>query len=72
MQAFTSGQPNGAQIAAQGLAGGIQASKSVGDVSVSYQVLTSLEEWGSWQLTSYGQQLATAAKVMGAGPMVVY
>ena len=72
VQAFTSGQPSGAQIAAQGLAGGIQVSKSVGDVSVSYAQLASLEEWGTWNLTLYGQQLATAAKVMGAGPMVIY
>jgi hypothetical protein len=72
IQAFTSGQPSGAQIAAQGLAGGIQVSKSVGDVSVSYAQLTSLEDFGTWQLTLYGQQLATAAKVMGAGPCVIY
>lgn len=61
-----------AQIAAQGLAGGIQTAKSVGDVSVSYQVLTSLEEWGAWNLTKYGQLLATMAKTIGAGPMVIY
>lgn len=63
---------NGAQIAAQGLAGGIQTSKSVGDVSVSYQVLTALEDWGAWNLTSYGQQLATMARVIGSGPMVIW
>lgn len=72
IQAFTSGQPSGAQIAAQGLAGGIQTAKSVGDVSVSYQTLASLEEWGAFQLTKYGQLLATLAKVNGAGPMVIY
>jgi hypothetical protein len=72
VQAFTSGQPNGASIAAQGLAGGIQSSKSVGDVSVSYATLDSLKGWGALQLTSYGQQLVTMACVVGAGPMVVY
>ena len=46
VQAFTASAPNGAQIAAQGLAGGIQTSKSVGDVSVGYQPLTALEDWG--------------------------
>ncbi len=71
-QVFEANAPNGAQIAAQGLAGGIQTSKSVGDVSVSYQVLTALEDWGSWNLTSYGQQLATMARVIGAGPMVIW
>lgn len=72
VQQFTSIQPNGAQIAAQGLAGGIQTAKSVGDVSVSYQSLASLEDWGAWNLTAYGQQLATMAKVVGAGPMLIY
>jgi hypothetical protein len=72
VQAFTSGQPNGATIAAQGLAGGIQSSKTVGDVSVSYATLDSLKGWGALQLTSYGQQLVTMACVVGAGPMVVY
>jgi hypothetical protein len=72
VQAFTSGQPNGATIAAQGLAGGIQTAKSVGDVSVSYATLDSLKEWGALQLTSYGQQLATMARVVGSGPMVIW
>lgn len=71
-QTFTANAPNGAQIAAQGLAGGIQTSKSVGDVSVGYQALTSLEDWGAWNLTSYGQLLATMAKTVGAGPMVIW
>lgn len=71
-QTFTSLAPNGAQIAAQGLAGGIQTSKSVGDVSVGYQPLNALEDWAAWGLTSYGQQLATMARVVGSGPMVIW
>ena len=63
---------SGAQIAAQGLAGGIQTSKSAGDVSVSYQPLASIEDWGQWNLTSYGQQFASMARVIGAGPMLVW
>jgi hypothetical protein len=71
-QVFQGNAPNGAQIAAQGLAGGIQTSKSVGDVSVSYQVLTALEDWGAWNLTSYGQLLATMARVVGSGPALIW
>ena len=71
-QIFTPTASTGAAIAAQGLAGGIQTSKSVGDVSVSYQVLESLAAWGQWNLTKYGQQLATMAKVVGSGPMVIW
>lgn len=71
-QVFQASAPNGAMIAAAGLAGGIQTSKSVGDVSVSYQVLTALEDWGAWNLTKYGQLLATQARVIGSGPMIIY
>jgi len=71
-QAITPAVLNGAQIAAQGLAGGIQTSKSVGDVSVGYQALTALEDWGAWNLTSYGQQLATMARVIGSGPALIW
>lgn len=61
-----------AQVAAQGIANGIEVSKSVGDVSASYSVLNSLEQFGQWNLTLYGQQLATMAKVIGSGPMVIW
>ena len=71
-QVLTPGVATGAQIASQGLAGGIQVSKGVGDVSVSYQSLESLEQWGQWNLTAYGQQLAGMAAVIGMGPMVVW
>lgn len=62
----------GSQIAAAGLAGGIQTSKSVGDVSVGYQALVSLENWGAWNLTKYGQILATMAAVVGMGPALIW
>lgn len=55
------------QIAAQGISTGIQVAKAVGDVSVSYQPVTGLEDWGAWNLTTYGQELATFAKIVGAG-----
>ncbi len=72
IQTLTAGPTNGAQIAAQGLAGGIQTSKSVGDVSVGYQALEALADWAAWGLTTYGQQLATMARVIGMGPMVIW
>ena len=61
-----------AQIAAQALSQGILSSKSVGDVSASYESLKALEDWGQWVLTRYGQQLTTAAKVIGSGPAWVW
>ncbi len=61
-----------AQIAAQALAQGILTSKSVGDVSASYQALQALENWAQWNLTRYGMMLSTMAKTVGSGPALVY
>jgi hypothetical protein len=55
------------QVAASGLAMGIRIAKSVGDVSVGSQPLKSFEDWGSYALTSYGQQLITFGKAVGSG-----
>ena len=60
------------QVAAQGLSLGIQTAKSVGDVSVSYQPVTGLEDWGMWNLTIYGEQFAQLAKMIGSGPLFLY
>lgn len=61
------------QIAASGIAKGIAVSKSVHDVSISYETITKdLEGFAAWSLTKYGQQLATFAKIIGMGPMYVY
>lgn len=53
---------------------GIASSKSVGDVSISYDhgYLDSINEWGTWGLTIYGQQFVTLAKMMGKGGMYVW
>ena len=60
-------------IASAGVAKGIQASKSVNDVSVSYQsVVTGWESWGSWNLTLFGQQFVQMANIIGMGAIVVW
>lgn len=53
---------------------GIASSKSVGDVSISYDhgYLDSVNSWGTWNLTVYGQQYVTLAKLMGKGGMYVW
>ena len=51
------------------------ASKAVGDVSASYDVnsiAADLDGWAHFKLTIYGQQLATAAKLVGKGGMYVW
>ena len=74
LYAKSDGNPtsNVGQIAAQGIATGIQVSKSAGDVNVSYQAVQGIKDWGAWNLTVYGQQLATMARSIGSGPMFLY
>ncbi len=51
-----------------GNAGGVQASKSVGDVSVSYDTQAAIEkDGGQWNLTWYGQQFLQLARLNGMG-----
>lgn len=60
---------------ASGNVRGIQTSKSVDGVSVSYDVsavLTELDGWGSYKLTEYGIQLLTMARLLGKGNMYVW
>ena len=60
---------------ASGNVRGIQTSKSVDGVSVSYDVssvLTELDGWGSYKLTEYGIQLLTMARLLGKGNMYVF
>jgi hypothetical protein len=61
-----------AQIAGSGLALGIKTSKSAGDVNVGMSILDDLKGWGTFQLTQFGQQFASIAKVIGSAPMQLY
>lgn len=61
------GSPNMAAAAASGQMFGIVTSASLGDASVSYDTnaVTQLtNNWGQWNLTAYGQQYASLAKMM--------
>ena len=58
-----------------GLAKGLQSSKSAGDISVSYDFGSINEDfagWGTYKLTSYGQQFVTLARMHAVGGMVVW
>lgn len=64
-----------AQVVAAGQTKGLQTSKSVGDVSASYDFSTiaqGLDGWAAWNLTAFGQQYATLAKIVGKGGMYVW
>lgn len=57
-----------AKVLNQSLSLGLLASKSAGDLSLSYDfssILSDLDGWGAWKLTLYGQQLVTLAKPLG-------
>ena len=60
------------RVATAGLAHGITVSKSAGGVSAGIQPATGLEAWAAWTQTEYGVQFASMAKLVGAGPMLVW
>jgi len=74
LYAQSDGNPSStaSQIAAQGLSNGVQVAKSVGDVSVNYQPVQGIEGWAAWNLTSYGQLLATMGRLVGSGPVLLW
>ena len=75
LQSVTDADSPAAQVINSGQARGLQSSKAVGDVSVSYDfssVMNDLDGWAAWKLTIFGQQLATAAKLVGKGGMYIW
>ena len=55
-------------LSTPGQASGITSSKSVGDVSVSYDTQAGIEkEAGHWNLTTYGRQFIQLARIVGSG-----
>lgn len=69
-----SATPTEAAVIAAAQNKGTVASKSVGDVSVSYQftALDNYKDWGGFLLTAYGTQLATLGKLVGMGGMYIW
>jgi hypothetical protein len=75
LQSLSDANSTAAQVVAAGQAKGLLSSKSVGDVSVSYDfsaIAQGLDGWAAWNLTTYGQQYATLAKIAGIGGMYVW
>lgn len=74
LQSMASAASAAAQVIAAGQSRGLVASKTVGDVSVSYDynsIAQDLDGWAAWKLTTFGVQLATFAKRIGRGGMYV-
>lgn len=54
---------------------GLVTSKSVGDLSISYDFSTALGDlngWAAWKLTTFGVQFASMAKIIGKGGMYIW
>lgn len=63
-----------AQTAAAAANMGTVKTAALGDTSVGYDnaaVTSGTEKWGSWNLTTYGMQLATMARMLGIAGMYV-
>lgn len=68
------GDPGATNALKSSIPYGIAASKSVDGLSISYEFLGLNEDfagYGTWKLTTYGQQLITLTKIYGHGGMWV-
>lgn len=64
-----------AQVIGAAQVRGLQTSKSVDSLSVSYDVnvlVQGIEGWGMWKSTSYGMQFITIARMLGKGGMYIW
>jgi len=63
------------EVLAYGQSKGLITSKSVGDVSVSYDfsaAVNGVESWGQFTTTTYGLQFANLAKLLGKAGMYIW
>ena len=69
LYAQTDGNPQAtaSQIVANSLQAGVTISQSADGVAQGLEALKGFDNWGTWALTQYGVQLATLARVIGAG-----
>ena len=70
LRTYSQGSADAQQAAASGALVGITKSAELGDVSITYDtssVTGGTENWGDFNSTVYGQQLANMAKLVGMG-----
>lgn len=74
LMSYTDPQGSAASVIAAGQTKGLVSSKSVGDVSVSYDfslAMNDVTNWGQFNLTTFGNQFVSLAKLMSKGGMYV-
>lgn len=72
---MATGCSTAAQVISTAQARGLQTSKSVGDVSVSYdfsQTLGDIEGWATFKQTQYGLQYLSMARLLGKAGVYVW
>lgn len=63
------------QVVSSAQVRGVQSSKSVGDVSVSYDftyTAGNIQGWAGWKQTQYGLQFASMARLLGKAGVYVW
>ena len=72
LQTFADGNSSPAAVAANAGNVGTVKTATLGDTSLSYDnaaINSGTEKWGTWNLTRYGSQLATMARMIGIAGM---
>ncbi|GLG02172.1 hypothetical protein Alches_22130 [Alicyclobacillus hesperidum subsp. aegles] len=73
LQSMADPNSGAAAVFEAGRAQGVITGESVGDVSYSADTsAANVDGWAAWNLTSYGQQLATIGRLVGRGGMYVW
>lgn len=75
LMSFTESNSEAAAVIAAGQSKGLISSKSVGDVSVSYDfslAMQNVDTWGQFNLTLFGNQFVSIAKLNSKGGMWIW
>lgn len=75
LQSYSPSNATAREVIANAQTKGLISSKSVGDVSVSYdfsQAVEGLDSWGQWKATAFGIQFANYAKLLGRGGKMIW
>lgn len=72
LKTYAPSSDNSSQVATSAAQVGVVKSATMGDTSIGYDnsaVTAGTEKWGAWNLTQYGAQLVTMARMVGMGGM---
>lgn len=72
LKTYAPGSGNASQVSTSAAQVGVVKNATMGDTSIGYDnsaVTAGTEKWGAWNLTQYGTQLVTMARMVGMGGM---